>query len=307
MEEQPAAGFNLKDKKTIIGLVGVVMLLIAIPVAVYLAQQKQIFKPKAAGIVPVSGPETSFRIYSVNDKFVYEPGYYVSEPRILVQVKADIAAANLFVAKLKFPANLLEVTKIDTSNVYQGNTFVTNWVETTYDNNAGTISVVGGVPAPGFQTELGSNPYNMVHIIFKPKGQGVANITFDSESAIYRNSDNVNILEKTSGTTFSIIPNPTVTIYPTSPVSSITPITTPRATATSIPTPTGILGDVNGDGKITLIDMSALLSRWGKTGVEVGKADINGDGVINSVDYSLMINILITNKVIKTSAEAPKP
>lgn len=460
VEEQQSVPSGFKfDKKTVIGLIGLLLLITAIPIGVYLSQQKQLFKPKAAGLQPLSAPETSFTLYSVSDQYIYQPGYYVSEPRIFVKVKADIEAANLFVAKLKFPANLLEVTKIDTLPTGDGS-FIKNWIETTYDNVAGTISVVGGVYAPGFQTKQADSPQNMVQIIFKPKAQGVANIAFDANSEIDSNSNNVNILTTTRGTSFTIIPNPTVTVVPTYGVTPTPTSASNRAFITSTfyngnlgglsgadakcqaradaaklggkwkawlssdtvaassrleksnnpyklingstiannwsdltdgslakalnitefnstlnvnwvwtnstsngsvrqasdnscnnwssdssgggtgdssrndggwtdfgvsactyvrplycfeqgsitnvtPTPTGIRGDVNSDGKITLVDMSALLSKWGKTGTEAGRADLNADGIVNTFDYSLMIQILIQNGVIKGTSELP--
>lgn len=81
--------------------------------------------------------------------------------------------------------------------------------------------------------------------------------------------------------------------------------TTPTATATPTgPTATPsqeLRGDVNGDGKVTLVDMSALLSKWGKTGDEAGNADLNNDEIVNTFDYSLMLQSLIQNGIIKAS------
>lgn len=317
MEEQPAAGFNLKDKKTIIGLIAMVFLLISIPIAVYLAQQKQVFKPKAGGIAPISGPEESF---SLLGPYTTQVG---TSLRVLVAVKSDIDAANLFAAKLKFPVDLLQVSFIETDQVNINNVgFISNWVEKTFNNQTGEVSLVGGVPNPGYQTDPNNPPSTMVAIDFKTLKEGTGAIAFDADSAIYRNSDNVNVLDVKRELSFKIeseVPppvTPTLTPKPCTPRPGCLD-TIPRCLplepsegwckTTPTPTPVGIKGDINNDGKITLVDMSALLSRWGKTGVDAGKADINGDGVINSIDYSMMINILIENKVIKTAAEAPQP
>ncbi len=314
MEEQPAAGFSLKNKKTIIGLVAMVFLLISIPVAVFLAQQKQVFKPKASEIAPISGPEESFTLMG---PYATQVG---TSLRVLVAVKSDIDAANLFAAKLKFPVDLLQVSFIETEATNAG--FISNWVEKTFNNQTGEVSLVGGVPNPGYQTDPNNPPSTMVTIDFKTLKEGTGAIAFDADSAIYRNSDNVNVLDVKRELSFKIVSEvpPPITPIPSSKPCTPRPgclDTVPAckmpepsegwcpSNITPTPTPIGIKGDINNDGKITLVDMSALLSNWGKTGAEAGKADINGDGVINSIDYSMMINILIENKVIKTAAEAP--
>lgn len=47
---------NLLTKRNIIGLVIALTLLIAIPLGIYLAQQTQIFKPRASEVLPSSPP-----------------------------------------------------------------------------------------------------------------------------------------------------------------------------------------------------------------------------------------------------------
>ncbi|MFA5932467.1 MAG: LamG-like jellyroll fold domain-containing protein [Microgenomates group bacterium] len=442
-------------------------------------------------------------------------------------VRSDVEASNLFAAKLKFPADLLQVKSINTSTT--ATNFIKNWIENTFDNTAGVISVVGGVPSPGYQTIPNQLPGQMMEIDFTAKKAGVANITFTPDASIYRNSDSTNILFLRRD--FSVkIENPATPTPTGAPVSAFgkaitfknpdgkgsnriellnqdviglnqlnkitaeawikpvvntdgvilmklkgsgnnpgeyqyfislqkpgnvvfcvsvtstarimcaggapelgasykgsgwyhvamvfdqgtfrtfingkltatqgpiagalldnssqgtlyiggtpdnisglgtaykgfngdideirfsnnaryagdfTPPATPfvedantlalwhydgnfadqinrktgqtfgsvpfadstigvvPSTPTPTPTPAGMKGDVNGDGKITLVDMSALLSRWAKTGAEAGKADINLDGVVNTFDYSLLLQILIQNGVIKGAADLP--
>lgn len=304
MDEQiGSSGFKL-SKKTVLGILVFAFIVIATGIGVYLAQQKQIFTPKAYEVKPVSGPETSFTLSN--------PGTLPlqSEFRISILAKSDIEAANLFVAKLKFPTDLLEVAYIDKgayvdpgerpdSGVRGGGggftSFIKRWIENDFDNSVGTISLVGGVQSPGYKTITANPPSQMADVVFRTKGQaGVATISFDPESAIYRDSDNANILNIKRESVFKIeLPQITITPIPTGVISVTPPITY-------------ILGDVNGDGKISLVDMSALLSKWGKSGTEAGRADINKDGVVNTVDYSLMINILIEHEVIKGTSQLPR-
>lgn len=532
-----------------VAVVGFVLLLVGVVLGAYLVQQKQIFRPKASEIQPSLTPETSFAIKDA--PVIVNPGTNFT---VSVNVKSDIDTANLFAAKLKFPADLLEVKSIAISSgnvpsststeqlscksitvegatqsktssgdtvytvaggskvnltanitgsgkgawtipgrsvgysdsvanfdytpdptnylsiyyfpknttgqnqsyyiqttigndketsscttnfivtpasagseaVVQNNqgqnvttnitSFIKNWVENYYDNQAGTVSLVGGVPSPGFRTQTGDLGTSMAKITFTVKKVGEATISFDQDSAIYRNSDNTNILNIRKDATVKIMaettPSPTpvsqtervgvkVTcatgadlIYPagphidayisgavnypayngdtnqmfwttlvetetgkesilsadaadrtanvavnvhgqTSPIRSnvifplqtgkgyegrvyVAPWTTsiPVFTAgqllsktafaasctapgtTVAPTPLPVKGDVNTDGKVTLVDMSVLLTQWGQ--VSTG-ADLNGDGVVNSFDYALMKNILIEAKVIRTT------
>ena len=46
-------------------------------------------------------------------------------------------------------------------------------------------------------------------------------------------------------------------------------------------------GDLNGDSRINIRDLSILISRWGTSG---GIADINGDGRVNIRDLSILIS-----------------
>lgn len=479
MDEHLAAAGLPENKKTLLGIIIFVLLIIGVVIAVYLSQQKTLFKPKALEIKPISGPETSLTLLAPSSA---SPQSII---RVSVLVRSDIDAANLFVSKLKFPTDLLEVVSIATapcrirpacldarpacmmpepvegwclpSAGTSGSVFfINNWIEKTFDNQAGTISLAGGVPAPGYKTTVGQPSGIMADIVFQTKKVGSATVSFETDSAIYRNSDNVNVLSIKRDANFKIVSKvpPPITPTPTLGVTSNRVFVTSTTyngnlgglagadakcqerakaagmgssvwkawlsdgTATAadrlghstfpyillngtviannwsdlvdgslqnpinltenktIPnymscvwtqttttgglesiasnvtacsnftaadtnysycgrngsidsnwtrwstdrcdqqhplycfeqatpvaitlTPTPVLkGDVNGDGKITLVDMSALLSRWGKTGAEVGFADLNGDGTVNTFDYSLLLQILIQNGVIK--------
>ncbi|MBI2020723.1 hypothetical protein HYS94_04935 [Candidatus Daviesbacteria bacterium] len=207
----------LKDQRGIIHLLVILILLAGIVAGVYLVQQTQIFKPRAVS-PPLSVPETSFSlealpkvIQSGNPSKVsltYGLGDLV---QVNVMVRSDIDPANLFSAQIKYDPNYLEVDHID----FLG--FIQNWVEQRWDEK-GKISLVGGVPNPGYQTTTGGPAGLMASIYFKvinaPKGPGVATISFDDSSAIYRNSDNLNILVVKRDATISISSGSDVKITP---------------------------------------------------------------------------------------------
>lgn len=47
----------------------------------------------------------------------------------------------------------------------------------------------------------------------------------------------------------------------------------------------GLVGDLNGDGKVDGADLGVLLSQWGSG----GSADLNGDGVVNGADLGILL------------------
>lgn len=185
------------SQKGFVHILLLLLLLVGLAVGVYLVGQKTNLLPKASVSKP-TGPETSFTLVGPNDcasGWICALGFR-SEPQpgeefeVKLFVRSDIDEANLFQAKMKFPVNLVEVVKINTDS-----SFIKNWIENFYDNNTGEISLTGGVPSPGFQTKLGGESALMAAIVFKAKTGGVGTVLFNDDSAIYRNTDNENILK----------------------------------------------------------------------------------------------------------------
>lgn len=94
--------------------------------------------------------------------------------------------------------------------------------------------------------------------------------------------------------------------YPTAtPVPSVTPSPTPRPTVTpgsptATPTKTSLVGDINNDGKVDILDYNILANCFG---VSVSSptdkctypqnADLNHDLIINGIDYNILLRALI--------------
>lgn len=331
----------LRNKKVMAGVVGSVMLILAVALGADLIQRQQIFKGRA--ITP-SAPETSLTILAPPN---VQPQDTIAA---IIIAKSEISAANLFVAKLTFPKNLLTVSQIIVAS--GSGSLVQLWAEKYYDNNTGTISLVGGVPNPGVQTAVGENRI-MATVLFRAgQASGTADINFvmdsptpASNSAIYRNSDNVNMLQASfaRGATITIgsvtptvtptgtpaptpTPTRTPTPTPTPPSGTITPTPTrtptptpPSGTITPTPTPSCVSTDpnydVNRDGTVNLVDMSALLTHWtgsnDYTDPRAVVADIHPnklrrgatggcpDKQINVPDFSEMRVGLVTHGVIR--------
>lgn len=49
-------------------------------------------------------------------------------------------------------------------------------------------------------------------------------------------------------------------------------------------------GDLNGDGRISLTDLSIMLSHWNATGVPVTQGDVNADGKVTLTDLSILLS-----------------
>jgi peptidoglycan/xylan/chitin deacetylase (PgdA/CDA1 family) len=55
-------------------------------------------------------------------------------------------------------------------------------------------------------------------------------------------------------------------------------------------TPVTTSGDLNGDGTVNGLDLSIVLSNWGKIGATAAQGDLNGDGIINGLDLSIVLS-----------------
>ncbi len=160
---------------------------------VYLIQNRTNILPKAGG--GISKPITPAVGLTVESDF---DTYVGREVAVSITARSDFDSANLFVAKLKFDKDLLRVSRIDTNTG-----FIINWVEQHYDNNTGEISLTGGIPPQGIQTQVGGAG-QMALIYFVALKEGKAAISFTDGSAIYRNYDNSNVIGFKKGATITI-------------------------------------------------------------------------------------------------------
>lgn len=132
------------------------LLLAGLGVGLYLVQNKTHLFSKAAPVIP-QHPETSFELEvqaGTAEPFIEDPvkltGVGVGAKfRVDIWARSDIDPANLFAAKIKFPTDLLQVVEV---NKRGANSFVNQWVDSSFDNSKGEISLVGGVNPPGLLT-----------------------------------------------------------------------------------------------------------------------------------------------------------
>lgn len=180
-----------RSKLTIFGIALVSLLVLTIPIGVYLATQPTSFLPKAAQTNQPLTVKVSLEAESPS-------GLQISTQQFFVDIKmhSDIDPANLVVSKISFPTDLIEVTSIATGSAILENSLPqAKWVESSFDNNRGAISLIAGIPNPGIKTDAKiSQSYTIARVTFNVKKPGQAKISFEGQSEILRNSDNSNIL-----------------------------------------------------------------------------------------------------------------
>lgn len=210
-------------------------------------------------------------------------------------------------------------------NSRNSNYFIVDWVQKSFDNGAGTITLNG--KSQGTKTNL--TPLTMVTIKFKAKKAGTGTISFGDSTQILRLSDSQNILQTKRNLEFTVAgatPSASVIGDPCGPggiapcpSASASPLagtchTTPDCSANQYcqyveaecsvgncprygycVANNGGKGDANNDGFIDLADLSILYSSFLKN---VAKLDFNNDNKINSIDFGYMILLLRSLRVI---------
>lgn len=187
------------NQRGVIHLIVLLILIIGMIGTIYLVTKGPLNIFSKASLSKPIGPETSFTLVGPGPQdctagFLCSLGF-IPQPQlqeefsVQVYARSDIETANLFEAKMYFPKDLVEVKEIQTKS-----DFIKNWVETYYDNSTGEISLVGGVPDPGYQTQTGGQSGLMAAIVFKAKKIGKGPISFKDSSAIYSNLNSINIL-----------------------------------------------------------------------------------------------------------------
>lgn len=172
----------------IIGIVVLSLMVLAIPVGLFLVQQKTNLTPQAA----VSEPQTD----STNG-IILEPRPSLNGVTIPVDiyVRSSSDAINLSKIKLKFDPVFLSVEKIatDEANEKQSQTF-NKWLEASYDNSLGFVTLISGLPTPGIKTSgLSEDRAYFATVNFNQKQSGSTIIQSTQDSVFLRNLDSQNV------------------------------------------------------------------------------------------------------------------
>lgn len=178
------------------------------------------------------------------------------EIELVVKLKSD-KDINAIEAKIKIVADkdIIEVVDIPKSD-----SLIPIWIsEPAFIQEEKVIDFAGVIPSPGFKGEG-----KVVSIRLEAKKPGEVIVEFPSASILANDGKGTDILEKKVGAKYLIVDN-------------------------SVPSP-----DLNSDGKISISDISILISNWGTVNIETTVYDLNIDGKINLLDISILISKITT-------------
>lgn len=174
-----------EPKRGVFGTLGIIVLslaLLGIPLGIYLVAQRTDIAPQAAVVEEV--PEVAVGIF-LESKLSIESGGGIIP--VDVYLKSPLDEVNLVNAQIRFEENLIGVEKIATEGGQ-----LNKWLEASFDNNQGSISLISGVPNPGVRA---SDKVYLATLHLKPKRAGTAVLQVTPDSQILRNSDNNNIFK----------------------------------------------------------------------------------------------------------------
>lgn len=155
-------------------------------------------------------------------------------------------------ATISYPADILEVASLS-----KDNSIFNFWIEEPSFNNAsGTIRFAGVLHdgREGFQSNG-----KILTIVFKPKKIGDTAIDFTNAQILAADGQGTDITGDKSGITYSITETKQQPSY-----------------------------DLNGDNKVSIIDISILVSHWGDT--DNLQYDLNDNGKVDLTDLSILIS-----------------
>lgn len=222
--------YRLKNLNTrmLSGALVVLALALFIPFSTYVTQQRNATTPQAGNTSTVAKTSMVLSHHqfdcSKGDSLNGIPSgtdcNQIMTGRIFavdVQIRSDIDAANLVNAELTYQPKSLTVEKIvikgngtqvnpseGKNPKVAGDFFISSWVNQKFNNDQGSVQLVGAVPTPGFITRKENPPALMARIYFKALTSGQTSITIDESSAIFRNADNANILKSKQNLSFSV-------------------------------------------------------------------------------------------------------
>lgn len=165
--------------------------------------------------------------------------------------------------------------------------------DTTNHTSAQSAPVVG---TPASDTVAPSAPTNLRSTVKTATSVTLAwNASTDNtgirEYVIFRNSAQVGTSTSTSFTDSALVPS-SAYVY-TVKARDLAGNESPASAGLSLVTSEGTSanrGDLNGNNKVDIADLSILLSHWNQTGVPITQGDVNGSGKVDIVDLSILLS-----------------
>ncbi len=282
------------DKKVIISLIGALILITAVFTGVYLVQKEQKTKVGAAAVDLAMS--TSSAGPTIGDTFV-----------VAVSMNPQGLSVNGIDLRVSYDPNILTATTITPGNLLT-NVLIAGSI------TSGSAMIVVGCPIDA----AGPHPVNtsglVAQITFKAKAAGTTNVTFGNTTVVSVANQTQNYLGNVTPVQIAVkavTPPPTPTITPTATPIPVTPTPTPTPTRTPTPTPTKTptptptktptpsptpsptpqkVGDINGDGRVDIIDIGILINNYDQTPVTNPKFDINQDNKVDMLDIGIVMD-----------------
>jgi hypothetical protein len=180
-----------RSKKKFFALILISLMLLSLPLGVFLVSEQTQTRSQAG--LNLREPETSltFKTRDESEDLL----------KVDINIKSDIEKTNLADVKVNFDPNVLDVVEIATSSSLlktdkKITPFATKWLETSFDNSSGVISLIGGSPNPGVKTDPQEGTEAILATIsFRPKITSTTKLSFDPNSILYSEEGNVNLLK----------------------------------------------------------------------------------------------------------------
>jgi len=210
--------------KKILIIIGILVILISIPLTIFLVKQRQELRMKAA-LATVLSLSPAAITKAVEETFNVDIVVNTNENSI---VSADI--------DLTFNPNILEALSISAGSFFESPTEPTRLI----NNNLGKIQY------SLFTMTAKQGAGTLASIVFKGKGPGISQVTFDSTTTVGGIGETEALSRAEPGSyviASAATPTPTPTTGPTT-----TPTQTPTPSPTSVPTMTPIPTPTSGTG-----------------------------------------------------------
>jgi len=122
-----------------------------------------------------------------------------------IHTDSEGSGVNAFQVTLSFPADILEVQKLDKTD-----SVVNFWLqEPAFSNASGQVTFIGG-STNGFSGQS----LQILRINFKVKGSGQANLSFTDGAITASDGSGTNVLSKMNGLQLNVVPEKTIVLIP---------------------------------------------------------------------------------------------
>lgn len=272
-----------KVQRFIAPTIAVFLLVIGVVAGIVLVQSPQDFREQAA-------PATT--VFITPDILSHHPGDTVNFSVSMSTGSNQMVGMDLLVS---YDPDVLTVTSISKG---AGVSNFDSVIRNTIDNAAGTISY-SLFTIDRTKAVSGSNlvALDIVGTIKSTAPSGNSNITLLPQTSVAALTEGQNVIANKVGATLAILSGTVATGTPTTvPQSTVAPTNAPSSSGSSNGNSTTAggsavssnkRGDLNGDGKINILDLSILLTRFLKS---PGNSDLNGDGKTNILDLSIILS-----------------